>query len=139
MIAFLRHIFLDDFWLKLFSMALAILIWLLVTFASQKEGNIKERVFTSVPVKLMSGSIDTRGFSASPGHIEVTVKGNAKTIDNMEAGDIHARVELNGVEAAHASKPVEVAAPAGVTLLHTAPLEVEINRLSNAAKENKAE
>jgi hypothetical protein len=53
MIAFLRHIFLDDFWLKLFSMGLAVLIWLLVTFASQKEGNTIEKVFTSVPVKLV--------------------------------------------------------------------------------------
>ena len=37
MINFLRHLFLDDFLLKLFSMLLAIVVWLIVTFASQKE------------------------------------------------------------------------------------------------------
>ena len=140
MIAFLRHIFLDDFWLKLFSMGLAVLIWLLVTFASQKEGNTMEKVFTSVPVKLVSSSIDVRNFQASPSHVDVTVKGDAKTIENMQESDIHARVELTGLEAGHLlSKPVEVAAPAGVTLLFTAPREVEINWQPNALKENKTE
>ncbi len=30
MIAFLRHLFFEDFWLKLFSLVLAVLIWLTV-------------------------------------------------------------------------------------------------------------
>jgi YbbR domain-containing protein len=140
MIAFLRHIFLDDFWLKLFSTALAVLIWLLVTFASQKEGNVKERVFTSVPVKLVSGSMDVRSFQVYPDRVDVRMKGNAKMIDNLQDSDIHARVDLTGVEAAHfLRKPVEVAAPAGVTLLDTAPQEVQINRGLNVLKETKTE
>ena len=35
MIAFLRNLLLEDFWLKLFSLALAVLIWFTVTFVSQ--------------------------------------------------------------------------------------------------------
>src|SRR5207247_4930031 len=107
MIGFLRHIFLDDFWLKLFSMALALLIWLLVTFASKKEGNTVERVFTSVPVKLLSESADVRSFQVDPKQVEVTVKGDARTIENLPETAIHATVDLTGLEAANSlRKPV---------------------------------
>ena len=53
MIAFLRNLFFEDFWLKLFSLALAVLIWLTVTFASQKGG-----------VRPTTAAV----FSQSPGH-----------------------------------------------------------------------
>src|SRR5439155_25573548 len=47
MIPFLRHLFLHDLSLKLFSLALAVLIWLTVTFAIRKEyspiANLKPR------------------------------------------------------------------------------------------------
>ncbi len=50
MIEFLRNLILEDFWLKLFSLALAVLIWLTVTFASQKEvGTGHARVHRTSP------------------------------------------------------------------------------------------
>ena len=140
MIAFLRHLFLDDIWLKLFSLALAVGIWLVVTFASQKEGNTKERVFSAVPVRVVSTSADVRSFQAKPDRVEITVKGDAKTIENLQENDIHARVDLTGVEAARfLRRPVEVAAPVGVTCLGAAPREIEVNRGSNVLNGSKSE
>jgi len=76
LIKFFHHIFFDDFWLKLFSMALALLIWLVVSFASEKE-KVKERVFAAVPVQVVSTASDVRSFQAIPERIEVTVRGRA--------------------------------------------------------------
>ena len=140
MIAFLRHIFVDDFWLKLFSTALAVLIWLIVTFASQKEGNARERVFEGIPVQVVSGSADVRGFNAIPDRIEVTVRGDARTINNLQDSDVRVRVDLTGMEAARAlRKTVDVAAPAGVTCLKAAPQEVEVSRGVKVLNEVKPE
>jgi YbbR domain-containing protein len=140
MIAFLRHIFLDDFWLKLFSTALAVLIWLIVTFASQKEGNSRERVFEAIPVQVVSGSADARGFTAVPDRIEVTVRGDAKTINSLQESDLRVRVDLTGMEAARVMrKTVDVAAPAGVTCLKAAPQEVQVSRGVNVLNEAKPE
>ncbi len=129
MIAFFRHLLLDDFWLKLFSTALAVLIWLTVTFANQKEGAFKERVFTGVPVKLVSASADVRNFQAIPDRVELIVRGDARIIDNLEENELRARVDLTGMEASRfLRKSVEVATPPGVTCLHASPQEVEISR-----------
>jgi hypothetical protein len=140
MIAFLRHLFFDDFWLKLFSMALAVLIWLTVTFASQREGATKERVFSAIPVQIVSTTADVRSFQASPDRIEVTVRGEAKSLDNLQAGDLRVRVDLTGMEAARIlRKTVEVAAPAGVTCLKAAPQEVQVSRGLHVLNELKSE
>ena len=129
MIAFLRHLFFDDFWLKLFSMALAVLIWLTVTFASQKEGVTKERVFSAVPVQVVSTSADVRSFQANPDRVEVTVRGDAKSLDSLQAENLRVRVDLTGLEAASKlRKTVEVSAPAGITCLKAAPQEVDVSR-----------
>ena len=139
MIRFLRHIFFDDFWLKLFSTALAILIWLVVTFASEKAG-IKERVFEALPVQIVSTASDVRSFQAMPERIEVTVKGDSKIIDNLQPKDVRVRVDLTGMEAARNQRqPVEVAVPEGVTCLKAAPHEVQITRGLNVLDESKAE
>ena len=37
MIAFLRNIFLEDFWLKLFSLALAVMIWLYIETGDEQK------------------------------------------------------------------------------------------------------
>jgi YbbR domain-containing protein len=127
MIKFLRHIFLEDFFLKLFSLLLAVVVWLIVTFASQKEAGITPRVFSSLPVRVLSSTEDVRGFKVSPNAVEITVQGNAKVLQNLQSKDIRAVVDLTGVAAARdLHKPVEVSVPAGVAFIRVAPEEVQV-------------
>jgi YbbR domain-containing protein len=127
MIKFLRHVFLEDFWLKLFSLVLAVVVWLIVTFASQKEAGMTPRVFSDLPIRVLSSAEDVRGFRVSPNEVTVTVQGNAKTLQNLRSKDIQAVVDLTGVGAARdLHKPVKVLFPAGVAFLHVAPEEVQV-------------
>ena len=127
MIAFLRNLLLEDFWLKLFSLALAALIWFTVTFVSQKGVRTDTRVFLSLPVTVLSAADDVRNFKVSPDEVEVTVQGEAETLQNLQSKDIRAMVDLTGVAAAHElRKRVEVSVPAGVTYLRVAPEEVQV-------------
>jgi YbbR domain-containing protein len=127
MIAFLRNLLLEDFWLKLFSLALAALIWFTVTFVSQKEVRTDTRVFFSLPVTVLSAAEDVRNFKVSPSEVQVTVQGDGKTLQNLQSKDIRVMVDITGVAAAHElRKRVEVSAPAGVTHLRVTPEEVQV-------------
>jgi hypothetical protein len=127
MIALLRNLVLEDIWLKLFSLALAVLIWLTVTFASQKEAGTTPRVFFNLPVKVFSSTEDVRNFKVSPNGVIVTVQGDAKTVQDLQNKDIRAMVDLTGVAVARdLHKRVEIAVPAGVTCMRVVPEEVQV-------------
>jgi YbbR domain-containing protein len=125
MIKLLRHLFVEDFLLKLFSLMLAVVVWLIVAFASRKEVAMTPRVFTDLPIRVLSAAEDVRGFKVSPNKAEITVQGSTATLQNLQSRDIQAIVDLSGVAAARdLHKRVEVTVPAGVALVHVVPEEV---------------
>jgi YbbR-like protein len=136
MIKFLRHLVADDFQLKLFSLALAFLFWMTVSFAiQQKEGlptpaptlPTEVRRFFHVPVVLVSSTADVHNFRVSPSQVEVKVQGDAPIVENLQSKDLRALVDLTGIEAdRNLRRKIEIAAPAGVTVLSMLPHEVEI-------------
>ncbi len=135
MIRFLRNLFFADFWLKLFSLALAILIWLTVNFALRRQGSpvasqtlvSSERSFSHLPVVIMSSAEDVRSFRVNPKEVEVTVRGDSKLLQTLQNKDIHVLVDLTGIEAAHdLRKRIEVSTPAGVTHVRVEPAEVQV-------------
>ncbi len=127
MIAFLRHLFLDDFRLKLFSQLLAVLVWLTVTFASQREVHTDARVFSNLPVLVLASAEDVSGFRVSPETVDVTVRADAEIMQNLQAKDIRATVDLTGVAAAEdLRKPVLVSVPPAVALVRVTPQEVKV-------------
>jgi YbbR domain-containing protein len=134
MIAFLRHLIFDDFLLKVFSVALALLIWLTVSFAIRKQGSptppltvLYKHTFVRLPVVVMSSAADVRSFSVKPKEVEVTVEGEARLLKDLRAEDIRVRVDLTGVEAPHdLRKRIEVSTPVGVAPVRVEPEEVQV-------------
>ena len=127
MIAFLRNLLFEDFWLKLFSLVLALLVWLTVTFVSQKEVGTESRVFSNLPVTILASGEDLHNFRVSPREVEITVRGDPKTLQSLQSKDIQAAVDLTGVGTARdLRKRVQVSVPAGITYLRVAPEEVQV-------------
>ena len=131
MIIWLRHLIFHDFWLKLFSLVLAILIWFIIHLALQKEVSplslpASERRFPNLPVMVMFAAEDVRTFKVKPSEVEVIVQGEAKILKNLQGRDIRVMVDLTGIEAAHLRKRVEVTPPPGVARVIAAPQEVEV-------------
>lgn len=128
MITFLRKLVLEDFWLKLFSLLLAVLLWVTVTFASRKDTGIDLRVLPKMlPVTILASTEDIHNFRVSPSEVAVTVQGDPKTLQNLQTNDIRAMVDLTGVGAARdLRKHIEVSVPAGVTLMRVMPDEVQV-------------
>jgi YbbR-like protein len=126
-ITFLRNLVFEDIWLKLFSLALAVLIWLTVTFVSQKEVATEQLVFSNLPVAILASAEDVHRFKVNPREVEVTVQCDHKTLQNLDSKDIRAIVDLTGVTTARElRKRIEVSVPAGVTVLRVTPDEVQV-------------
>ncbi len=132
MIGFLRYLFLEDFWLKLLSVVLATVTWLVITFA-QTSGlpslnrHLRQRTFRNLPVVIMSTAADARNIRVEPKEVHVTVEGDGKVLDKLEGKDIHVLVDLSGIEAARdLRKRIDVSTPAGVTYIRVEPPEVQV-------------
>ena len=131
MIAWLRHLIFHDFWLKLFSLVLATLIWFLIHLAIQKQVSpltltVNERKFPKLPVMVMFAAEDVRTFKVKPSEVDVTVQGDPKILNNLQGRDVRVMVDLTGIEAAHLRKRVEVTPPPGVARAFATPQEVEV-------------
>src|SRR5260370_11312050 len=106
----LKDAVLKDFWLKLFSLALATLIWFTVNIAIQNRvspvvslplGRTELRTFSNLPVLVVSFAQDSRNARINPKEVEVTVEGEAKVIKSLYSRDIRVFVDLTCIEAAH--------------------------------------
>ncbi len=135
MIALLRKLIVQDFWLKLFSLMLAVLIWVTVSFVIQRGASpatplavvAEMRTFLNLPVGIMSSAADVRNFKVAPQQVEVTVQGDAGVLQKLRSADIRVLVDLTGIEAAaDLRKRVEVSTPAGIALVRVTPQEVNI-------------
>lgn len=135
MIVFVRNLVVKDFWLKLFSLALAILIWLTVDFSISKEvspwsaiiGRASDEMVLTVPVQMPA--IAGRAINLDPAEVQVTLRGDPKLLKELRPDDLRARVEMTGSESANGMRPVDVILPPGVAYTHIAPEEVEVHVL----------
>ncbi len=134
MIAFLRYLFLEDFWLKLCSLGLACLTWIAITFALVRDqrplapvSHLHDRTFANLPVLVMSSAADVRNVRVNPKQVDITVQAESRVLDLLQARDIHVLVDLTGIEGAQKlRKRIEVSTPAGVTHVRVDPQEVEV-------------
>src|SRR5262245_38735840 len=131
MIKFLRELCFNDFWLKLFSLALAVLIWLTVSFAIQKETQV--RTFSNLPfnvVSAVSSAQDVSYLKAVPAEVEVTVQGQRNMVQSLRANDIRVSVDVTGIHSASGvRRRLAVSTLAGISLVRVEPEEVEIASL----------
>jgi len=138
MIDFLRNLVFKDFWLKLFSLALAILVWKFVNEAVKKQvpparapesmiQPLQRQTFLRLPVVVMSSASDVRSFRVDPSEVAVTVQGDPNLVEKLLAKEIHPIVDLTGIESARdLRKRIDVVTPSGISYVRVDPPEVEI-------------
>lgn len=135
MIKFLRHLFFDDFMLKLLSFVLALLFWLTVSFAiQQREGPAVPtlsltpdvRMVFHVPVQPILPPGDARKLKFNPADVAITLQGDERIIQD-QAADVRALVDLATADKArNPSNHVQIIVPPGVTLLRVTPPDVQV-------------
>ena len=135
----MRDWFIKDFGWKLFSVFLALAIWLTVHKILEESAPAPVVVpprlaattltnkFTNLPVLVVSAAADVREFHVTPNVVTISVSGRPEVMAGLQAGQVHALVDLTGIEAARdLHRPVDVSMPAGVTLANVDPAEVSV-------------
>jgi YbbR domain-containing protein len=135
MIIFTRNLVVKDFWLKLFSLALATLIWLTVWFSTHGEnatspwlaliGRPPNESVLTVPIRVPFGTTD-------PAQVTITLRGDSQILKSLKPENIRAEVDLTGVESASGLlRPVEIILPKGIFYTRLEPDEVAVQFSSN--------
>ena len=118
---------------KLFSLFLAVAIWLTVhqIYEEPKAGyglaGGSTVTFGNLPVLVVSAAADVRDFRVAPLTVKVTVSGSTEDLARLQPGQVHAVVDLTDLGPQRdLDLPVAVSAPPGVTLIRVDPPRVGV-------------
>ena len=138
----IRH----NFWLKLFSLLLAVLVWFAVYVV--RQGNDVTRTFVTSPdtetfydvaVFVMKQPGDERLFEVSPPSVDVKLTGESAVLRDLTRDDIKVYVDLTARRRRHVlrTEKVRVDLPPNVTLVQILPLAVEIAQSNSQIPNNQ--
>jgi hypothetical protein len=134
----MRDWLIKDFIWKLFSLILAVAIWLTVhkileesapppVLLPRPVAMTLTNTFANLPVLIVSAAADVREFRVTPDAVSVTVSGRPEIMASLRAGQIHALVDLTDIETARdLHRTVAISMPAGATLVNVDPAEVNV-------------
>ena len=127
----MRDWFIKDFHWKAFSLLMAVGIWLTVRKEAETPAvnapNLTKNTYGNVPVLAVSASANVRQAQLDPQSVNVTVSGPAETMDNLNASQVHAYVNLSGLGSAqNLPRDVEICLPPGATVVDVEPPQVNV-------------
>jgi len=134
----MRDWFIKDLGWKLFSLILALAIWLTVHKILEESApppvivpplppSPVAMMFTNLPVLIVSAAADVREFHVTPNAVTVTVSGQPEIMAALRMEQVHALVDLTDIEAArNLQRRVDITTPTGVTLVNVNPAEVNV-------------
>ena len=129
----MRNLLLKDLGWKLFSLFLAVVIWLTVnrilheSYTAADSGGGSTLTYGSLPVLIVAAAQDVHLYRVAPDTVSVTVSGSPDTIAVLQANQIRATVDLTDItSASDLKRRVEVSVPPGVTLVNVEPPKVGV-------------
>jgi hypothetical protein len=123
----------EDLGWKIFSLILAVAIWLTVhrilleSAAPVANGGGSTLTYGNLPVLIVATAADVHLYRVVPENVKVTVTGSSEVIAVLQANQIRATVDLTGIDAAKDLKRgVDVSVPSGVTVVSVEPAKVGV-------------
>jgi YbbR domain-containing protein len=146
----LRELVFHNFWLKLFSLVLAILVWFAI-HVLVTEGNtmvaktfvrsVSSETFQSVPVRVLKMPGDKRSYEISPTEVSVTVTGDSAALRDLEKDKLVAYIDLSSTKVnpvAWADKvrteTVHLHVPVNITVVRVIPLSTAVAEIKEEKK-----
>jgi hypothetical protein len=127
----LRAIILHNFWLKVFSLALATVIWLAIHYSIHDEANSLTPSYILVPVSVKTSPGDKRVFRITPDEVVVTAVGKDPTLFQPTQKEIRVNLDLTGFTGVGAiPQKLKADAPPDVIVLEILPSTVEVQQVS---------
>jgi YbbR domain-containing protein len=117
----LRSLILDHFWLKLFSLILATLIWLTVRGNLSSASAEQTRTFLNRPILVLTDTAEHAAVTVNPSQATVTVRGPASLIQELAEQDIHVFVRMVDRHQFSGELPVHAHVPSGANVALVTP------------------
>jgi len=120
-----------DFYWKAFSLLMAIGIWLTVRRESEVQistpPDLKSNTYDNVAVVAVSANTDVQQAKVIPQTVTATISGSPDIINQLERGQIHAFVDLTGLNSAeNLPRDVEISLPKGATVIKIDPAQATV-------------
>ncbi len=140
MIPFFQDLILKDFWLKLFSFALASLIWFTVKIAIKNDispvaslslGPTEQVILRDMPISVLVSPEETRRFNVNHKTADVTLQGEPSSLKNLRRRDVRVLIDVTDGGSHDTRRRIEIFTPAGVAKVKVDPEEVQFETSSN--------
>jgi YbbR domain-containing protein len=129
----MRDLFIKDWGWKLFSLLLAVAIWLTVHRILQEPNEAESRAagnpvkYGNLPVLIVASASDVHLYRVVPETVSVTVSGSPEAIAILQANQIRATVDLTAIESArNLQRRVDISVPDGIELVSVDPPQVGV-------------
>ena len=127
----MRDLFLKDWAWKLFSLFLAVAIWLTVHRILEPEetsltGRTSTVTYENLAVHIVASAADVSLYRVTPAVVKVKVSGPPDVMDQLQESQVRAVVDVTSNMTSHAagSGPVNIITPPNVTLMEVEPAVV---------------
>ncbi len=129
---FIRH----NFWLKLFSLFLAILVYIALQPNLETESRYPQNIFGPRPtrefhcrVDLLVSAADRQMYEIEPSEVAVQVRGDENAVAQLSAKDIQVYVDLALLKEVQGSLEAKAVIPRDVSLISIAPTHITVKPL----------
>jgi hypothetical protein len=130
----LRHLILHNFWLKLFSIAMATVIWLAIDNSIHKEQDLNQMLtadYIRVPVSIQINPGDNRVFRITPNEVVVIAVGRDVALFQAARKDVRVNLDLTHFDVKQSNaQELSAQAPLGLNVLKIIPTTVEVQQVS---------
>ena len=136
----LRDYILENFWLKLFSLVLAVMIWYVIDSnmrnparAEDKPNPFKPSLIENYrrPVTVMTSASNRRLLVVEPSEVSVRLRGDPERLANLASPEVKVYVNLSDIPEPNGSFRLEVDVPSGITVMQVLPSSVFVRCLTN--------
>jgi YbbR domain-containing protein len=121
---FLRKYVFHNFWLKVLSLVVAVLLWMAVTRDPVAE------IAVNVPVEFHNAPEHLEISSDTIPQVQVRVRGPVREVRELSAADVHAVVDMANVlpgERTYDLTPKRIRVPDGVQVVQTVPSQIRVS------------
>lgn len=132
-----REAILQNFWLKLFSLVLATMIWFAIYGAQTKLRpdrpllGTTTREFHQVPITVMKSAADLRAFHVEPNVLDVTVSGPLAKVQALTPRQLEVFINLTDVsDTVGQTKKILVHVPPDFTVVKVSHTEANITAVT---------
>jgi YbbR domain-containing protein len=126
-----RDVILNNFLWKMIALCLGVLAWFGFQTREMRPYLLPRtehtRVMIAHPVTISKPATDTREFKVTPAEVEITIKGDEKTLKALSSSEVRATVEISEFREGTNSLEIHVyVPPRGVELVRLVPDRVQV-------------